>query len=62
MVKIADVAKGSVINNENLGRNFNFGASKASKLSYSYTQNILYLIVYQMRTAMLFVKFWRANV
>ena len=62
MVKIADVAKGSVINNENLGRNFNFGASKASKLSYSYMQNVLYLIVYQMRTAMLFVKFWRANV
>ena len=62
MVKIADIAKGSVINNENLERNFNFGASKASKLSYSYIQNILYLIVYQMRTAMLFVKFWRANV
>jgi len=38
MVNIADVAKGSVINNENLERNFNFGASKASKHSYLYTK------------------------
>ena len=38
MVNIADTAKGSVINNETLERNFNFGASKASKLIYLYTK------------------------
>ena len=32
MVNIADVAKGSVINNENIERNFNFGASKLVNL------------------------------
>ena len=62
MVNIADVAKGSVINNENLARNFNFGASKASQLSYLYTNYLLYWRVYQVRTAMLVVKLWRANV
>ena len=62
MVNIADTAKGSVINNETFERNFNFGASKASKVIYLYTKYLLYWMVYQVRTAMFFVKLWRANV
>ena len=54
--------KGSVINNENLERNFNFGSSKPRKLSYLYTKYFLYWMVYQVKTAMLFVKLWRAIV
>ena len=37
MAYIADVAKGSGINSENLERNFNFGASKLIYLYTKYT-------------------------
>ena len=61
MVYIANVAKGSVFNNENLKRNFSFEASKARKLIYNLPRDMPTEKVYQhlnWNTLTFYYKLW----